>query len=384
MVESKERTVAKEIDVTKVRPNPFCVRVESPKIDRLKESIAKYGLLSPITVRESPKTIDSYEIVFGHRRFAAVVSLGWKHIPAELAQVSDEQMIVFALTENLEREAYSDYEIGTYLRRLREEFGQTVETIAQMIGRSKAYVSDHISMTHLLDGVDNPSESVQVLRQITERQARILARLDDPRRRMQLARLAISENLGLKELDRLAGRPRLVSGEGEEVGHAPFAESSRPSANNLTDEKRITLMIEEIIEGLSNKDLSRLNSHRFKKLFSLFDEFPPMSSLLNYDKAFEHNWNTLRQMKDLRLDCDGLRVSAFGKFAYATFFVTYRMRYSGKWSVLRSRVTFVLTKGIDDDWLIIHEHWSLCDYDSIYSFVQKLGESSYIKYPNSQ
>jgi len=377
MVGPKAGAVAKEVEVSKIRPNPFCLRTEAPKLDQLRASIEKYGLLSPITVRESPKTIDSYEIVFGHRRFAAARSLGWKCIPAEVAQISNEQMVLFALTENLEREAYSDYEIGTYLRKLREEFSQTVEAIASMIGRSKAYVSDHISMTHLFDGLDNPAEGAQMLQKLTERQARILARLDDPKKRLQLARLTISESLGPKELDKLAGRPRLSSEE-------PFlANDENPQSTScLTDQKRIASMIKEIVEGLSRKDLSCLNSHRFKKLFSLFDEFPPMSALLNYDKAFEHNWNTLRQMKDLRLDCDGLRISAFGKFAYATFFVTYRMRYSGEWSVFRSRVTFVLTKGIHDDWLIIHEHWSLCDFDSVYAvhdFNQKLGAVHEVK-----
>ena len=341
------------VEIELLDPNPFAPRVELRPVEELANSLCKHGQLSSIKVRKADSKSDHFQIVFGHRRVAAAKRLGWNSIEADLLEVSDEQMVSLALAENLERNSYSDYEVGLLLRSLSEDFGKTTHEIAELFGRSISYVSDHISMTHLFDSADiTRSEASLVLQRLSERQARILKRIDDNETRVNLARMIISEDLGVKEIEKLVGHPR-------KVVHGVENEGSNSETGNekIKDESVISDIVDMIITGLSNKDIRPIRNFRVANLFTLFDEFPPLLDLLDYEHASEHNWNTLRQMDELKVGYNRLQIHTFGKVAYSTLLVTYQMLYQKKWANGRSRVTMIFVK-LQNNWKIVHEHWS--------------------------
>src|SRR5262249_31277926 len=53
-------------------------------VDELAASLGAYGMLQPVLVRQSD---GQYELIAGHRRFAAAVQLGWQTIPALVRSV---------------------------------------------------------------------------------------------------------------------------------------------------------------------------------------------------------------------------------------------------------------------------------------------------------
>jgi ParB/RepB/Spo0J family partition protein len=359
-MESKQLGIIKSILLSELDSNPFAARLSFPRMETLAGSLKNYGQLSLVKVRPNPLCDGRYQIVFGHMRVAAAKSLGWSSIMAEVSNVPDELMISFALTENLDRNNYTDYEIGLLLRKLNEEFSKSITDISILMGRSKAYVSDHIAMTHIFDDCSlDTRDKDNLLSKLSEHQARILSRIPDPTRRVNAARLAIDEKLGVKELERLLGHSRqnLIQSDSSLIER-----KKEISHNMIQDEEEITSMIESIIHGLSNRDLRPLQSYRSSRRFSLFDEFPPFLDLLNYDRAIEHNFNTVKQMDTFALDYSKLRINVLGEFAYATFLVTYRIRHLGKWSTGRSRVTMVLSKE-NSKWMSLHEHWSALEFE---------------------
>ena len=73
--------------------------------DELIASIKRDGLLEPVTVRPVG---DAYELVGGHRRYAAVKSLGWPTIPAIVRELSDTEAANFVYLDNEQREDFND------------------------------------------------------------------------------------------------------------------------------------------------------------------------------------------------------------------------------------------------------------------------------------
>jgi len=85
-----------------IRPNPFQPRESFAKeeIEQLANTIKEVGLLQPITVRKKGKT---YQIISGERRWRACQFAGLKEIPAIVKDVSDSQMMIESLIENVHR-----------------------------------------------------------------------------------------------------------------------------------------------------------------------------------------------------------------------------------------------------------------------------------------
>jgi ParB family chromosome partitioning protein len=85
-----------------IRPNPFQPRESFPKedIQTLANTIKEVGLLQPISVRKKGKT---YQIISGERRWRACQFAGLKEIPAILRDVSDSQLMMESLIENVHR-----------------------------------------------------------------------------------------------------------------------------------------------------------------------------------------------------------------------------------------------------------------------------------------
>jgi ParB family chromosome partitioning protein len=131
----------RRVPVDQVRPNPRNPRPALGRVDELAQSIAVHGLLQPIIVRP---VVDAFEIVAGHRRFAAVLELKWPDVPAIVRPVEDDDAYVLALVENLQRENLTARQESRSLELLVRERGWTTRDVAQAIKRSQAYVSKRL------------------------------------------------------------------------------------------------------------------------------------------------------------------------------------------------------------------------------------------------
>jgi ParB family chromosome partitioning protein len=131
----------RRIPVELIRPNPRNPRPRPGRIEELSESIAAHGLLQPIVVRPWDGV---FQIVAGHRRFAAVTVLEWTDVPAIVRAVEDDDVSILSLVENLQRDNLTARQEARALELLIRERGWTTRDLAQAIKRSQAYVSKRL------------------------------------------------------------------------------------------------------------------------------------------------------------------------------------------------------------------------------------------------
>ena len=80
--------------------HPFKVK-DDEDMEKLMESIATYGVLTPVIIREKG---DRYEMVSGHRRKHACERLGMGTIPAVVKELTREEAIIAMTDSNIQRE----------------------------------------------------------------------------------------------------------------------------------------------------------------------------------------------------------------------------------------------------------------------------------------
>lgn len=139
---STEQTVAFDqgrelvsVLVDKIERNPYQPRRIFPQneLDKLAQSIAEVGLLEPVLLR---KVGDIYQLAAGERRWRAHKQIKRRHIDAVVKDISDSDMAIFALAENIDREDLSDYEIGIALKQVESAF-PTKKKLAESLGMNR-------------------------------------------------------------------------------------------------------------------------------------------------------------------------------------------------------------------------------------------------------
>lgn len=108
------------------------------------------GILQPVLLRRTGKR---YELVFGARRFRAALEAGLKEIPAMVRVLSDREALEIAIVENAKRSDVHPLEEADAYRQLHETYSQTVDEIAERVGKSKGWVYGRLKLCHLSEAV---------------------------------------------------------------------------------------------------------------------------------------------------------------------------------------------------------------------------------------
>ena len=188
----------KYILLDEIRLNPYQTRrvFDEEKIQTFASSIEKQGLINPITVRPS-KTGDGYDLVTGERRVRAFRLLGRDKILAQILVLSDEEMLVHNLVENMEREDIGPIEEGYGYLRMVDEFQYTHEEIAEKFGKSRSYISNRIRLTKL-----DPFLSAAVLyKTISSWHALLIKSVPEEFHTYRFADLVVDWGLSVKEIN---------------------------------------------------------------------------------------------------------------------------------------------------------------------------------------
>jgi ParB family chromosome partitioning protein len=149
-IERQHRTVLTLVALSDVRPNPDQPRrhFDEDKLAELSSSIKARGLLQPIVVR---RVQDGYELLAGERRYRAARLAGLDRLPA-LIRAGDDPLEI-ALIENLQREDLSPLEEAEGLAALIERHGYSHREVAELLGKSRPYVSNTLALTRLPEPV---------------------------------------------------------------------------------------------------------------------------------------------------------------------------------------------------------------------------------------
>ena len=135
-----------EIALDKIYPNPDQPRrnFDEEALQELAQSIKEHGVISPITLRKD--TNQRYMIIAGERRFRASKIAGLDSIPAYIRTAKDEQVMEWALIENIQREDLDAIEIALAYQRLMDEYNLTQERMSERVGKKRATVANYLRL----------------------------------------------------------------------------------------------------------------------------------------------------------------------------------------------------------------------------------------------
>ena len=181
-------------------------------LEVLADSIASYGVLQPIIVRENEDSEGTYEIIAGERRWRSAKMAGLSEIPAVIFDGDDLRAAQVALIENIQREDLNPVEEAMGYGALIDKFGLTQDQVAKQVGKSRSAV------TNMLRLLDLPEEALEMLRigEITAGHARALLGLDDDEEIMPLANRIVAQNLSVREVENSVKRINALSNRKDE------------------------------------------------------------------------------------------------------------------------------------------------------------------------
>ena len=189
----------KEIRLDKIKPGRFQPRsnFDDEKLQELTASIKNQGVLSPILVRELG--LNEYEVIAGERRLRASKMAKLNTIPCLIDQKQDQDALISALIENLQREDLNPVEEARGLDRLKREFGLTQDEVAISTGKARSTIANSLRLLSL------PVKVLDMLSagQIEKGHAKLLASLD-PNEAEAAAANIIKNKLSVKELSNLS------------------------------------------------------------------------------------------------------------------------------------------------------------------------------------
>ena len=185
-----------EIALDEIKKNPYQPRTyfNEEKLNELKESIEKNGLLQPIIVK---KAVKGYYIIAGERRYRAFELLGRKEIPAIIKEMTDEEMMVFAVLENLQREDLSALEESESYKNLMDKMSLTQEELAKKLGKSRPYIANSLRLLKLPTEIKNKLEQGV----ISTAHARTLLSLKTKKAMEEVCSLVIDRKMSVRELE---------------------------------------------------------------------------------------------------------------------------------------------------------------------------------------
>lgn len=189
----------KKISIDDIKPNENQPRkiFNDEKIGELADSIKEHGVIQPIVVRTSG---DFYEIVAGERRWRAARKAGLTEIPCVIRELTDEENMLFAIIENMQREDLNPVEEAEGLEKMISTYGLTQGEVSKSVGKSRPYITNSLRLLKL------PKKIREMMTEglITAGHGRALINIDDEVKQIEIAELVIKEGLSVRQIEEIA------------------------------------------------------------------------------------------------------------------------------------------------------------------------------------
>ena len=232
----------KLLRITQIEPNKNQPRhkFDDDKIEELSESIKEHGIIQPIIV---VKSNNMYKIVAGERRWRAAMKAELSQIPCLVRDLDDEQNMLIAIIENMQREDLNPVEEAEGLRQMTDTFGMTQEQVSKSVGKSRPYITNSMRLLKLPDYIkDSLSKG-----EITAGHGRTLVTVSDEDERKKLWNKIVTEGLSVRESE------KLVSKETKKTKGKSAARKKDPNVARVEEELKGILGTKVNINRSGNK-----------------------------------------------------------------------------------------------------------------------------------
>ncbi len=228
-----------EILVSEITENPNQPRTDfdGEEMQYLKDSIAKYGVIQPITVREVGE--HKYEIIAGERRWRASKMAGKTTIPAYITKVSDAESAEMALVENTHRANLNPIEIALSYKNLIDKFNYTAEELSEKVGKNRSTVANFIRLLSLPSRIQLGVQD----KKISNGHARALLGLDSEVKQLEIFDKIIKDDLSVRAVENLVRQ--------EKEGGSQSKPSTKKEKEPLSEE--YASLVEKLKSAFNNK-----------------------------------------------------------------------------------------------------------------------------------
>ena len=223
-----------EIELAKIIANPDQPRrtFDEEALQELADSIREHGVISPITLRENGD--GTYMIIAGERRFRASKMAGLERIPAYIRTAKDEQVMEWALIENIQREDLDAIEIALAYQRLMDDYNLTQERMSERVGKKRATVANYLRLLKL------PAE-IQVgikERKLDMGHARAILGTSSTERQLDLYQRILREGLSVRQVEALAQESKKAKKPVQEIIN-PYEQVQKELAERLGQKVKV-------------------------------------------------------------------------------------------------------------------------------------------------
>ena len=262
ILESK-KGAAENIRISDIEPRRDQPRktFEREALEVLADSIAAYGVLQPIIVRENPVAEGTYEIIAGERRWRASKMAGLTEIPAVIFDGDELKAAQVALIENIQREDLNPVEEAMGYGALIDKFGLTQEQVSKQVGKSRPAIANMLRLLEL------PREVLDMLKEgtISAGHARALLGLDSEELMIEYANKIVERSMSVREIEALVQRINDLRSEPEEEKVHPqikthMKELERRAMSTLGRKVRISRSSHKKVIEISYSDDEDLES----------------------------------------------------------------------------------------------------------------------------
>lgn len=287
------------INIDLIIPNRFQPRLtfDEKTLNELAASIKEHGIIQPLVLR---RLGDKFEIIAGERRYKAATLAGLTEVPAIISNIDDNKSAELALVENVQRKNLNSLEEAKSYKKILDKEGLTQEELAKKIGVSQSTVANKLRLLNLT----MEAQDALMNEKISERHARSLLTVTDPKVQVDLLNRVINERLTVRQLDdeikKLNGKIVFEPMENPTVSDVQDVQEQAPIFNEEQSNPVESLDIEE-----SSKEKNRFNLFNFEKpvdVPSLEDEITNMN-IEPIDKLEEFNpFNNVQSSSPLTND----------------------------------------------------------------------------------
>ena len=220
-VSMTELPEVQHLRIDAIVPNRYQPRqtFSSKELAELTASLKQNGLLQPILVRRKGDGI--YELISGERRWRAAKEAGLETIQAVIRNCGDEESVVLALIENIQRADLNPMEMAKAYHRMMNEFGLTQDTIAQRVDCERSSVANIVRLINL------PLEIQRLIEtnQISMGHAKVILSLHEQSEQLRVAKLVVSKALSVRETEKLIESASVARKRGtKELQRTPWSD----------------------------------------------------------------------------------------------------------------------------------------------------------------
>ncbi len=216
-----------ELDIDAIEINPFQPRTNfnEESLRELSVSIQELGVIQPITVRKIE--FNKFQLISGERRLRASKLSGLKTIPAYIRIANDNESLVMALVENIQRHDLDPIEIALSYQRLIDEIQLTQEQMSDRVGKKRSTIANYLRLlkldpiiqTGIRDGF------------ITMGHGRAIINIEDQDAQADIYHKIVSQNLSVRDTENLV--------KNYQASLLPKTKISAKKSGFIIDEKEI-------------------------------------------------------------------------------------------------------------------------------------------------